>query len=368
MTTETVPQSESLREIQANPMATTTATPSQQQTDLSFDPLDPFSFNPHNIPPVPRIEEQQTEQTEPEQNAPKQRRPRINHSIIQRALVVALKSLTDFTNKEIEAAVGVETRTVQKIYKKARDRGFDPEQRPIVLEMKHVDDGERTGRPRKRPLSVEPTQGSGEGDMESQLEAQIQAQLQVDGSSMLGLSGESGTGHIPNGTTTNPVVTNVPSTKDDGTKKRKRKDTTQRLKAGKRVVEGSTADGAKAPRKKNTDGKTTKATTKSTKGTGKVTKADTSKGAARTKASKKAKPDGAPVMSGTGATIPTGMEATPTSGGHPEPPNGLHPEPPNGHHPDPGTSLGHHVLQGGPHMDDMTMGGMGDDEAFNFDL
>jgi transposase len=67
-----------------------------------------------------------------------------------RALIIGLKSPAGGkSNQQIEAATGVSARTINSIYARALERGFDPNQRPMVIEDHHVQNGPRTGRPSK---------------------------------------------------------------------------------------------------------------------------------------------------------------------------------------------------------------------------
>ena len=71
-----------------------------------------------------------------------------------RALIVAYKA-DGKTNHEITGMTGAEKRTINSIYARAIERGFDPAVRPLKLENKHVEDAPRTGRPSKQQQAFE---------------------------------------------------------------------------------------------------------------------------------------------------------------------------------------------------------------------
>ncbi|KAF7573029.1 hypothetical protein PtrM4_079340 [Pyrenophora tritici-repentis] len=71
-----------------------------------------------------------------------------------RALIIAYKA-DGKTNQEITRLTGVEKRTINSIYARAIERGFDPALRPIKLENKHVEDVSRSGRPLKQQEAFE---------------------------------------------------------------------------------------------------------------------------------------------------------------------------------------------------------------------
>ena len=69
-------------------------------------------------------------------------------NLATRALIIAYKA-DGKTNQEITGMTGAEKRTINSIYARAIERGFDPAVRPLKLENKHVEDALRTGRPPK---------------------------------------------------------------------------------------------------------------------------------------------------------------------------------------------------------------------------
>ncbi|ORY10964.1 hypothetical protein BCR34DRAFT_336222 [Clohesyomyces aquaticus] len=66
-----------------------------------------------------------------------------------RAIVVCLKA-TGKSSKEVSAISGIPTRTVNSIYARAIERGFEPCERPMKLLDKHLEDAPRSGRPSKQ--------------------------------------------------------------------------------------------------------------------------------------------------------------------------------------------------------------------------
>lgn len=69
------------------------------------------------------------------------------HDIATRVQALTLK-VNGFSDKEILEQTGVASRTIRHIYSRARKRGFDPDVSKKI-ELKHIEDGKRTGRPRK---------------------------------------------------------------------------------------------------------------------------------------------------------------------------------------------------------------------------
>jgi transposase len=75
-------------------------------------------------------------------------------NLATRALIIAYKA-DGKTNQEITGMTGAEKRTINSIYARAIERGFDPAVRPLKLENKHVEDAPRTGRPSKQQQAFE---------------------------------------------------------------------------------------------------------------------------------------------------------------------------------------------------------------------
>ena len=73
------------------------------------------------------------------------------YDISTRALVVTLKSpLGGKTTAQVVAITGLPTRTVNSIYARAIERGFDPNAVPLVLKDEYLQDAPRAGRPTKQ--------------------------------------------------------------------------------------------------------------------------------------------------------------------------------------------------------------------------
>ncbi|KAA8617258.1 hypothetical protein TUN199_11529 [Pyrenophora tritici-repentis] len=73
----------------------------------------------------------------------------MNYSAATRALVISLKA-TGKGNGEITDLTGIEKRTLNRIYARAIERGFDTAERPLNLRDEHVQDAPRSGRPSKQ--------------------------------------------------------------------------------------------------------------------------------------------------------------------------------------------------------------------------
>lgn len=71
------------------------------------------------------------------------------HSIATRALILTLKA-TGKSNEEITGLTGIQKRTINSIFARAIERGFDPCRRPMKLEDSYLEDGYRSGRPSKQ--------------------------------------------------------------------------------------------------------------------------------------------------------------------------------------------------------------------------
>jgi hypothetical protein len=70
--------------------------------------------------------------------------------IATRAFVVALKSSGGKTTPEVAEATGLPLRTVNHIYARAIQRGFDLNHRPIIIKDKYLRDTPRSGRPSRQ--------------------------------------------------------------------------------------------------------------------------------------------------------------------------------------------------------------------------
>ncbi|PHH81602.1 hypothetical protein CDD82_352 [Ophiocordyceps australis] len=69
--------------------------------------------------------------------------------IATRAMVVILK-FSGKTGPEIAELAGISERQVNRIYAKAKERGFDPASRPLILKDDFLIDAPRSGRPSKQ--------------------------------------------------------------------------------------------------------------------------------------------------------------------------------------------------------------------------
>jgi transposase len=68
-----------------------------------------------------------------------------------RAIIVFLKSpFGGKTTPEIAGQLEISPRTVNSIYARAIQRGFDPNYKPFTLKPEHVQDAPRSGRPSKQ--------------------------------------------------------------------------------------------------------------------------------------------------------------------------------------------------------------------------
>ena len=69
-----------------------------------------------------------------------------------RAQALTLK-LMGCPNAEIQSITGMQPRTVQLLYKKALERGFNPAESKTILNH-HIEDGKRSGRPTKQTTEI----------------------------------------------------------------------------------------------------------------------------------------------------------------------------------------------------------------------
>jgi len=75
------------------------------------------------------------------------------HDMATRAQVVTLKAL-GLKNSEIERQTGIKTRTINSIYDRAIQRGFDPNAEQRVVHDNHVQNASRPGRPSKQTEDI----------------------------------------------------------------------------------------------------------------------------------------------------------------------------------------------------------------------
>lgn len=86
-----------------------------------------------------------------------------NHTdIASKALIVTLKSVGGKTTSEIHGLTGISIRTINSIYARAIERGFEPNSLPIKLKDEFLQDAPRSGRPTKQTE-----------DMKQQLELKV---------------------------------------------------------------------------------------------------------------------------------------------------------------------------------------------------
>lgn len=72
-------------------------------------------------------------------------------------MIVCLKALGEKSTADIAQLVGASTRVVNQIYARAKQRGFDPAQRPLVIKNEHIEDAARSGRPSKQSPDLKAT-------------------------------------------------------------------------------------------------------------------------------------------------------------------------------------------------------------------
>jgi len=80
------------------------------------------------------------------------------YSIAQRVQALTLLSL-GFSPKQVEQAIRIPARTCRRILEKAQQRGYRPREDPRILDY-YVEDGHRSGRPRKDEQHCERTSPS----------------------------------------------------------------------------------------------------------------------------------------------------------------------------------------------------------------
>ncbi|KAF2726441.1 hypothetical protein EJ04DRAFT_547615 [Polyplosphaeria fusca] len=76
------------------------------------------------------------------------------HDLSTRALIITLKA-TGKSNDEITGLTGITKRTINSIFARAIERGFDSCQRPLRLKDEYLVDSSRSGRPSKQPEVLE---------------------------------------------------------------------------------------------------------------------------------------------------------------------------------------------------------------------
>ncbi|KAJ5212544.1 uncharacterized protein N7498_004190 [Penicillium cinerascens] len=71
------------------------------------------------------------------------------HDIAMRSMIVTMKAC-GISTAAISEITGVSARTVNALYNRAIERGFDPTQRPMTMTDAYVADATRSGRPTKQ--------------------------------------------------------------------------------------------------------------------------------------------------------------------------------------------------------------------------
>jgi hypothetical protein len=77
--------------------------------------------------------------------------PRVHTDVSTRAFVVLLKSpLIGRSSKQIHLDLGIPVRTIDAIYSRAIERGFEPNANPLQIRDEYLQDAPRSGRPSKQ--------------------------------------------------------------------------------------------------------------------------------------------------------------------------------------------------------------------------
>ena len=78
-----------------------------------------------------------------------------NTDIATGALIVALKSpLGGKSTNEIAEKIGISKRTINNVYARAIQRGFDPNVLPLTIKDEYLQDAPRSGRPSKQTEDI----------------------------------------------------------------------------------------------------------------------------------------------------------------------------------------------------------------------
>ncbi|KAJ5593304.1 hypothetical protein N7537_010208 [Penicillium hordei] len=78
----------------------------------------------------------------------------MGHDIAKRAMIVTCKA-TGLSTTTISELSGFSTRTVNRVYERALENGFDPDSRPWNISEAMLADAPRSGRPTKQTLDVQ---------------------------------------------------------------------------------------------------------------------------------------------------------------------------------------------------------------------
>jgi transposase len=80
------------------------------------------------------------------------------YDVSTRAAVLVLKSPSGGkSTPEIEGIIGIPKSTINRIYARAIERGFDPNTRPLIIKDAYLEDAPRSGRPTKQTEVVKET-------------------------------------------------------------------------------------------------------------------------------------------------------------------------------------------------------------------
>src|SRR5258708_37112030 len=75
--------------------------------------------------------------------------------IATRSMIVAFKSpIGGYSSMRLQEITGVPKRTIDSIYARAIERGFDPNQSPLVIKNEFVEEAPRSGRPTNQTEEV----------------------------------------------------------------------------------------------------------------------------------------------------------------------------------------------------------------------
>jgi hypothetical protein len=74
--------------------------------------------------------------------------------IATRDLIVTLKSLDGKSSPEVAYITGLQPHTVNSIYTRAIERGFDPNIRPIIIKDEWLKDAPQSSRPSKQTTEI----------------------------------------------------------------------------------------------------------------------------------------------------------------------------------------------------------------------
>jgi len=70
-------------------------------------------------------------------------------SVPNRIIIVLLKAL-GWNTAQISLLINIYPRLITRIFSRAKDRGFNPNQQPIDILLEYIEDAPRSGRPLKK--------------------------------------------------------------------------------------------------------------------------------------------------------------------------------------------------------------------------